>query len=57
MKKSTFWIIVTVISMIFTIHSIMNTDIIQAVIGCATCCASHVISALYERKERKEENH
>lgn len=54
MKKSTFWIIVTVISIIFTVHSLMNTDVIQAMFGCASCYASHIISAWYERKERKE---
>lgn len=54
MKKSTFWIIITVISIIFTVHSIMNMDVIQAMFGCVSCCASHIISAWYEREERKQ---
>ena len=54
MKKSTFWIIVAVISIVFAVHSIMNTNVIQAMIGCATCCSSLVVGAWYERKEKEE---
>lgn len=58
MKKSTLWVIIAAISIMFAIHSIMNMDVIQAMIGCATCCASLVIGAWYEREEREqEENH
>lgn len=55
MKKSTFWIIVTVISIIFTVHSLMNTDVIQAMFGCASCCASLVVGAWYEREEKEKQ--
>lgn len=54
MKKSTFWIIVAVISIVFAVHSVMNMNVIQAMIGCATCCASLVVGAWYERKEKEE---
>ena len=54
MKKSTFWIIVAVISIIFAIHSVMNMNVIQAMIGCATCCASLVVGAQYEREEKEQ---
>lgn len=58
MKKSTFWIIVAAIAIVFTIHAVCNIDFIQAMIGVTTCCASLVIGAWYERKEREqEENH
>jgi hypothetical protein len=56
MKKSTFWIIVAVISIIFAVHSVMNMNIIQAMIGCATCCSSLVVGAWYERKELDSKN-
>lgn len=55
MKKSTFWIIVAAISIIFAVHSACNLDFIQAMISCAACCASLVVGAWYEREER--ENH
>ena len=54
MKKSTFWIIVAVISIVFAVHSVMNMNVIQAIISCATCCASLVVGAWYERKEKEE---
>ena len=54
MKKSTFWIIVAAISIIFAVHSVSNLDIIQAMVGCATCCASLVVGAWYERKENNK---
>lgn len=54
MKKSTFWIIVAVISIIFAIHSVINMNVIQAMFGCATCCSSLVVGAWYERKEKEE---
>lgn len=58
MKKSTFWMIVAVIAIIFTIHAVCNIDFIQAMVGVTTCCASLVVGAWYERKEREqEENH
>lgn len=56
MKKSTFWIIVAVIAIIFAIHSVMNMNVIQAMIGCATCCSSLVVGAWYERKELDSKN-
>lgn len=58
MKKSTFWTIIAVISIILAVYSVMNMNVIQAMIGCATCCASLVVGAWYEREEREqEENH
>ena len=54
MKKSTFWIIVAAISIIFTIHAVCNIAFIQAMVGCASCCASLVVGAWYERKEREQ---
>ena len=56
MKKSTFWIIVAAISIIFAVHSVMNMNVIQAMIGCATCCSSLVVGAWYERKELDSKN-
>lgn len=58
MKKSTFWTIVAVISIIFAAHYALNNGVLQAMFGCTTCCASLVIGAWYEREEREEkENH
>lgn len=54
MKKSTFWVIVAAISIIFAVHSTYNLDFIQAMIGCASCCASLVVGAWYEREEREQ---
>lgn len=55
MKKSTFWIIVAAIAIIFAVHSVMNMDVIQAMIGCASCCASLVVGAWYEREEKEKQ--
>ena len=54
MKKSTFWIIVATIAIIFAVHSAMNMDVIQAMTDCASCCASLVVGAWYEREEREQ---
>ena len=58
MKKSTFWLIVAIISIIFAAHYALNCLIVQGVFACASCCASLVFGAYYEREEREEkENH
>lgn len=55
MKKSTFWIIVAAISIIFAVHSIMNLNVIPAMFACASCCASLVVGAWYEREEKEKQ--
>lgn len=58
MKKSTFWIIVAVISIVLAAYYAANHGVLQAMFGCTTCCSSLVVGAWYERKEREqEENH
>lgn len=54
MKKSTFWIIVAAISIMFAAHNALSCNILQSIFGCATCCSSLVVEAWYERKEREE---
>lgn len=54
MKKSTFWIIVAVISIVLAAYYAANHSVLQAMFGCATCCASLVVEAWYERKEKEE---
>lgn len=54
MKKSTFWIIVAMISIIFAAYYALNCLILQSIFACATCCASLVVEAWYERKEKEE---
>lgn len=55
MKKSTFWVIVAAISIIFAVHSIMNLNVIPAMFGCTACCASLVVGAWYEREEKEKQ--
>ena len=58
MKKSIFWLIIAIISLIFAIHNALTCNIIQAILGCTICCSSLVIGAWYEREEREQkENH
>ena len=54
MKKSTFWIIVAAISIIFAAYYALNHGVLQAMFGCTSCCASLVVGAWYERKEREQ---
>jgi hypothetical protein len=53
MKKSTFWTIVAVISIIFAAYYALNHGVLQAIFGCTACCASLVVGAWYEREERE----
>lgn len=55
MKKSTFWIIIAIISIIFATYYALNCLIVQGIFACATCCASLVIGAYYEREEREKQ--
>ena len=55
MKKSTFWIIVAAISIILAAHAALTLQFIKAIIGITTCCASLVVGAWYERKEKEQE--
>lgn len=58
MKKSTFWIIIAAISIIFAAHNALTCNIIQAMLGCTLCCSSLVIGAWHEREEREQKvNH
>lgn len=54
MKKSKLWLIVAMISIIFAAYYALNHGVLQAMFGCAACCASLVIGAWYEREEREE---
>ena len=55
MKKSTFWIIVAMISIIFAAYYALNCLILQSIFACATCCTSLVVGAWYEKEEREQE--
>ena len=55
MKKSTFWLIVAAISIALAAYYVLNHSVLQAMIGCASCCASLVIGAWYEREEKEQE--
>ena len=58
MKKSTFWMVVAIIAIIFATHAACTCQLIPAMTGITTCCSSLVVGAWYERKEREqEENH
>ena len=52
MKKSTFWIIVAAISIIFAANAALSCEIITAMTGITLGCASLVVGAWYERKEK-----
>ena len=54
MKKSTFCIIVAAISIMFAAYYALNHGVLQAIFGCATCCASLVFGAYYEKEEREQ---
>ena len=54
MKKSTFWTIVAIISIIFAAHNALSCNILQSMFGCTICCSSLVIGAWYEREEREQ---
>ena len=54
MEKSTFWIIVAAISIIFAAHNALTCNVIQAIFGCTLCCSSLVIGAWHEREEREQ---
>ena len=55
MKKSKLWLIVAIISIVFATYYALNCLIVQGIFACATCCASLVIGAWYEREEREQE--
>ena len=57
MKKSKLWLIVAIISIIFAAYYALNCLVIQGIFACATCCASLVIGAWYEREEKEQENY
>lgn len=58
MKKSTFWLIVAAVFLLFSIHSVYNMEVLNTMFGCAGICASLVVGAWYEREEKEQkENH
>lgn len=54
MKKSTFWLIVAAISIILAAYHALTHGVLQAMFGCTICCASLVVEAWCERKEREQ---
>jgi hypothetical protein len=54
MKKSKLWLIVAIMSIIFATYYALNCLIIQGIFACASCCASLVIGAWYEREEKEK---
>ena len=55
MKKSSFWTIVAIVTIIFAVHSACTLQILSSMICITICCAALVIGAWYEREEREQE--
>lgn len=56
MKKSKFYCIVAIVSIIFAANYALNGEIIPALIGITLCCCSLVIGAHYEREENDKKS-